>query len=398
MQPKFRSAFVPHDIKQPLKGADDGPLKGLTVAVKDMFAIAGERYGCGNPDWLRLQSPAKDHSAVVSRILAAGGTIIGKTVCDELFYSVTGANYHYGTPLNPKAPKRMPGGSSSGSASACASGACDLAVGSDTGGSVRVPASFCGLYGIRVTRGRIDFSGAAAMAPSFDAGGWFAPTPGLFGKLGPVLLRDWRDSTKDIAGVQIARDAFDQAEPAIAALCFGFLDAAKSALPQQHTIDLASDAVDRWREAMRITQAFEVWKTFGDFIGNADPKLGPGVAERVTIAASVTAADVARAKPVLDEATATLEAATANGRIIALPTCPTVAPLLTATPAELEDFRVRTMRLVCLASISGLPQITLPIGTVDGAPVGLSFIGWRNGEEELLALAKRLAPFVGFAA
>src|SRR5690606_24263239 len=119
-------------------------------------------------------------AAVVDQILGAGGSIIGKTICDEFFYSVSGVNAHYGTPLNPRAPGRIPGGSSCGSASAASAGACDIAIGSDTGGSVRVPASLCGIYGIRTTRGRMDLRGAMAMAPSFDAGGWFAATPGIF--------------------------------------------------------------------------------------------------------------------------------------------------------------------------------------------------------------------------
>ena len=175
---KFRSAFVPHDLTAPIAGAAKGPLAGLTVAVKDMYDIAGWRTGGGSPVWLDKHAPAKRHAAPVRKFLAAGATVIGKTVCDEFFFSLTGANAHYGTPLNPRAPGRLPGGSSAGSAAATAAGACDFALGSDTGGSVRVPASFCGIYGIRVTLGRVDMTGAMDMAPSFDAAGWFAHGPG----------------------------------------------------------------------------------------------------------------------------------------------------------------------------------------------------------------------------
>jgi amidase len=162
---RSRSAFVPHDLSAPMTGAGAGPLSGLTAAVKDMYDIAGYRTGGGSPDWLAAQVPAGSNSAAVARILAAGASIVGKTVCDEFFYSVSGANAHYGTPLNPRAPERLPGGSSSGSASATAAGACDFALGSDTGGSVRVPAAFCGVYGIRPTHGRVDLAGAMPMAP-----------------------------------------------------------------------------------------------------------------------------------------------------------------------------------------------------------------------------------------
>ena len=182
--PHSRSAFVPHDLTAPIAGAASGPLAGLTVAVKDMYDIAGYPTGGGSPDWLAQQSPAKTTCPAVRKLLDAGATVIGKTVCDEFFFSVAGANAHYGTPLNPRAPGRLPGGSSSGSASATASGLCDFALGSDTGGSVRVPASFCGLYGIRPTHGRVDLTGAMPMAPSFDVAGWFANGPGLFRKVG----------------------------------------------------------------------------------------------------------------------------------------------------------------------------------------------------------------------
>ena len=181
---RARSAFVPHDLTEPVAGAADGPLAGLNAAVKDMYDIAGSRTGGGSPDWLAAQAPARAHAAAVRAILEGGATVIGKTVCDEFFYSVSGANAHYGTPINPRTPGRLPGGSSSGSASATAAGACDFALGSDTGGSVRVPAAFCGLYGIRPTHGRLDPSGMMPMAPSFDVAGWLASGPGVFRRVG----------------------------------------------------------------------------------------------------------------------------------------------------------------------------------------------------------------------
>jgi amidase len=147
----YRSAFVPHDIDTPIHGAASGPLAGLTAAVKDMYDVAGYVAGCGNPTWLATHQPATRNAGAVQAILDAGAAIVGKTICDEFFYSVTGANHHYGTPINARAPGRLPGGSSSGSASAVGAGLCDFALGSDTGGSVRVPASFNGIYGLRPT-------------------------------------------------------------------------------------------------------------------------------------------------------------------------------------------------------------------------------------------------------
>src|SRR5262249_28867247 len=183
-----RSCFVPHDLAAPLRGASTGPLVGLSAVVKDMYDIAGERTGCGSPEWLATHAPASRNCPPVQKIPHAGASIVGKTVCDEFFYSVTGANAHYGTPINARAPGRLPGGSSSGSAAACGAGLCDFALGSDTGGSVRMPASFNGIYGLRPTHDRIEHNGVADMAPSFDGPGWVAGTPGRFRKGGAGVL------------------------------------------------------------------------------------------------------------------------------------------------------------------------------------------------------------------
>lgn len=182
------SAFVPHDLVAHIPGARRGPLAGLAAVVKDAFDIAGERTGAGSPEWLATADAAATTATAVQQVLDAGATIVGKTVCDEFLYSVTGANVHYGTPVNPRAPDRLPGGSSSGSASATAGGACDFALGTDTGGSVRVPAALCGVFGIRTSHGRVDTGGALPMAPSFDSVGWFAPSAGVLRRIGGVLL------------------------------------------------------------------------------------------------------------------------------------------------------------------------------------------------------------------
>src|ERR1700694_5906901 len=225
------SFFVPHDLDAPVAGSAAGPLAGLTAVVKDMYDIAGTRTGGGNPAWLAAQQPARAHAAAVAKILAAGATIAGKTVCDEFFYSVAGANAHYGTPVNLRAPGRIPGGSSSGSAAALAANACDFALGSDTGGSVRVPAAFCGLYGLRPTHGRVDLAGAMAMAPSFDVAGFFANAPGILRRVGSVLL-EGETRPAAIAHLIVADDAFAQADAPVAALGRDFLAAAARALPK----------------------------------------------------------------------------------------------------------------------------------------------------------------------
>ncbi len=392
----YRSAFVPHDLKAPLKGAPTGPLAGLSAVVKDMYDIAGERTGCGNPEWLTVHEPAARNCPPVQKLLDAGATIIGKTICDEFFYSVTGANAHYGTPVNARAPGRLSGGSSAGSAAACGAGLCDFALGSDTGGSVRIPASFNGIYGLRPTHERIEHSGVADMAPTFDVPGWFAATPGVFRKVGAVLLDSRRVPAK-IERVVVLEDAFEQADARVADLLRTLLEFMSDDLPSMTHGRIAPAGFDGWREAFRIVQAYETWQSFGGFVSKHKPNIGPGIRERIAFAATVTKAQDDAARTVQLGARDHIRQVAVPGTILALPTAPSIAPLASTPSAELEDFRVRVMRLTCTAGVAGLPQMNLPAALLDGCPIGLSFIGWAGGDEALLDLACELSRHCGMA-
>jgi amidase len=394
---RARSAFVPHDLTAPLAGDPVGPLAGLTAAVKDIYDIAGTRTGGGSPEWLDAHALAKSMAKAVRRILDAGATVIGKTVCDEFFFSVTGANAHYGTPLNPHAPGRLPGGSSSGSASATAAGACDFALGSDTGGSVRLPAAFCGIYGIRPTLGRVDLTGAMPMAQSFDAPGWFANGPGVFRTVGDVLLDRSTRAAAAVENLTVLDDAFAQADAEVARLLGDVLEDMAPVLPKARRDQAAPNGLDPWRECFRVIQAGEVWSNYGEFVERRRPNLGPGIRERMEFAAALTAHDIEKAREQHVVAHARIRSLAPVGTVLALPTAPCVAPPLDAPPDVLESFRVRVMRLTCIAGLSGLPQVTLPVGSVGGCPVGLSFIGWAGGDEALLALCVRLSRYCGRA-
>ena len=393
----YRSCFVPHDLAAPLKGAASGPLAGLSAVVKDMYDIAGERTGCGSPEWLATHPPAARNCPPVQKILDAGATIIGKTVCDEYFYSVSGANAHYGTPVNIRAPGRLPGGSSAGSAAACGAGLCDFALGSDTGGSVRVPASFNGIYGLRPTHERIEHSGVADMAPSFDVPGWFAATPGVFRKVGAVLL-DNRGVAAQINRVVVLEDAFAQAEEPVADLLRTLLEFMSDDLPEMAHGRIAPDGFDPWREAFRIVQAYETWQTFGAFVTKHRPNIGPGVKERMQFASTVTSAQADASREVVNKARDHIRQIVVPGTVLALPTAPSIAPKIEISGAELEEFRTRVMRLTCTSGISGLPQMNIPGGTINGCPIGLSFIGWAGGDEALLDLACKSSRHCGMAA
>jgi len=388
------SAFVPHDIARPIKGATAGPLAGLTVAVKDMYDIAGERTGGGNPRWLDTHPPAEKNAVAVQRLLDAGASVIGKTVCDEFFFSVTGDNAHYGTPVNPRAPGRLPGGSSAGSAAATAAGACDFAIGSDTGGSVRIPAALCGIYGIRPTHGRVDLSGAMPMAPTFDVAGWFAPGPGLLHNIGGVLL----EGTGEAAAIKrliIAEDALSQADAEVADEVRSFLKRACDVLPSPEPAVIAPAGFDAWRDCLRVIQGFEVWQHYGEFITTKQPALGPGIRQRMAYAASVSRADVDAARTALADMQSCVRRTIEPGTVVCLPTAPGIAPEINAPRTVLDAFRSRVMVLTCIAGIGGLPQVTLPIGYVAGCPVGASLIGWAGADEALLEAATALGAWCG---
>src|SRR5213080_3251576 len=209
------SPFVPGPPVR-IAGAPRGPLTGLTFAAKDLFDVAGHPTGGGNPDWARQNPVPARHAWAVQRLLDAGATLIGKTITDEVSLGIVGEDAFYGTPVNPRAPGRVPGGSSSGSAAAVAAGICDTALGTDTGGSVRVPASFCGLYGIRPTHGRLDLTGMMSQAPSSDTAGWFARDAATFAKVASVMLDEAIPATLPTRLV-VAVDAFGFADAETAA-------------------------------------------------------------------------------------------------------------------------------------------------------------------------------------
>src|SRR5712671_6604929 len=208
-------AFVPGPRVR-IEGRTGGPLAGLTFAAKDLFDVAGVPTGGGNHDWPTGRPLPSRHSWAVQTLLDAGATLIGKTITDEVSLGILGENAFDGTPVNVRAPGRVPGGSSSGSAAAVAAGICDTALGTDTGGSVRVPASFCSLYGIRPTHGRLDVSGMMRQAPTSDTTGWFARDRETFARVSAVMLGEAIPEMLPTRLV-VATDAFALAEPETAA-------------------------------------------------------------------------------------------------------------------------------------------------------------------------------------
>lgn len=384
-------AFVPEsDVN--MAGAGDGPLRGVTFAAKDIYDIAGHVTGCGNPDWARSHNAATQTSPAVQRMLDAGAYLVGKTITDELAYSLNGQNHHYGTPSNVNAPGRIPGGSSSGSASAVAGGLVDTALGSDTGGSIRTPGSYCGLYGLRPTHGRIPLDNVMPLAPSFDTCGWFARDAELLRRVGEVLFEEQAETAPAPARLLLAEDAFALAEEPVRKAMEPWVQKLEARLSPAEAVVIGEPGggLAEWMWRFRKIQAHEIWQIHGDWIEERKPRFGPEIKERFDWARSVTNEDAAEASAARRAFTDRLEATIPADGLLCLPTTPGIAPLVTASTESLLEHRGRVLSLNSIAGLSGLPQITLPLGTVSGCPVGLSLIASRNADLSLLAFAEAL--------
>jgi len=368
-----------------------GPLDGLTCAVKDVMSIAGHRTAFGQPTWYRTHPPGTQTALALQRVLSAGARLLGVTLTDELSYSLSGENVHYGTPVNPNAPGRVAGGSSSGSAAAVAAGLVDFALGTDCAGSVRLPASYCGIYGVRPTHGRVPTQGVFPFAPTFDALGWFARDPDVLLRAGRVLLADDAPAPAP-RRLLIAADAFGVVEPRVREALAGPVARLRALFDTVEDVVVCPTDLREWMECFRIVQAAEIWGNFGAWVTEHRPQFGPGIGERFEIASKVAPEEAAREREHRLGIVARIEEVVRPGDVLCLPTSPRVAPLRdTATDTMEVTYRYQAMCLLGIAGHGGLPQVSLPLATLDGCPLGLSIAAARGGDVMLLELAKRLA-------
>ena len=366
-----------------------GPLSGLTFAAKDLFDVADVVTGCGNPDWAATHQPAQTDAWAVDALLQAGATLVGKTITDEISLGLLGINRFYGTPLNPRAPDRVPGGSSSGSASAVAGGLVDVALGTDSGGSVRIPASFCGLYGLRPTHGRIPTEGMMTQAPSFDTVGYFARNATTFGQVGAVLLAEQVvDAFPD--EIIVATDCFALADEPVRRALLPVLDRLRHAAPVSESL-LANGDLRDWSHHQRVLQKSEFHATFRDWIDRVNPRLSAEVAGAFADDGHIPASNLAAAKTFRESASKRLDGLLDRRRVLCMPTSP-ILPI--GRDARLSEMRTAVHRIVdltAIAGLTGLPQVNLPMAAIGSIPVGLSLVGWRGGDAALVGAACALA-------
>ncbi len=388
------AALCEHEGRVRIEGARgrELPLAGVEFVAKDVFAVAGLRCCAGNPDWLRTHEPADASAPAVERLLAAGASLSGKAICDELTYSITGRNFHYGTPLNARAPGGIPGGSSSGSASAVARGLAALALGTDTTGSIRTPAALCGVWGMRPGHGAVPVAGVVPLAPSFDTAGALASEPGLLAAAIAALLGEGGGAPAGRpARLLIPADAWELADPAVR----GALEPALAELRgelEAREVALAPDAggLAAWADAVRIQQASEIWSVHGGWVERVRPLFGPGVGERFAAAQAIGDAAAKAAAAVRERAGDSVRELVGGDGVLAFPTCPTAAPSKATAEDELGAWRGRVMELTAAANVSGLPQLAIPYGAVDAGPVSLSLLGPPGSELALIELGAEL--------
>jgi amidase len=372
-----------------IAGAASGPLAGLRFAAKDLYDVAGFVTGGGNPSWLATHPPADITAPVILDLLDNGASLVGKTVTDDLACGMFGENPHYGTPLNPRYPDRVPGGSSSGSASAVAASRVDFAIGTDTGGSIRVPASFCEIYSLRPSHGRISLNGCIPMAPGFDTCGWLARDPDMLMRVGDVLLPD--DGDMAPSRFVVAEDLLALADAPVRE---GFENLFR-ALGVDETVRLLGDfSPDAVVAAFWPLMSRQLWNSNGRWFERENPVLAPGLRERFIQSSQVGPAEIQAADADRKRLTRAMGELLGDNKIVLFPTTHAPPPRRNSSLETLMHYRGRALKLVCPASMARVPQLVIPAVHVEGAHVGLSLLAGFGRDRMLLRAAIDLDPKV----
>lgn len=383
-------AFMPYPAV-PVPRAATGPLAGLGFGVKDLFHIHGYPTSGGQPLLLALLGVQSRTAPTVQTLLDAGARFVGKTITDELAFSMNGQNAHFGSPINGAAPDRIAGGSSCGSAAAVSHSLCDFALGTDTGGSVRAPASHCGLVGLRPSHGRVSLQDALDLAPSLDTCGWFTRDVPTFARVANVLLGDDAHPLPNNVRLLAPADLWALATPEARKALAPARSQIEAVLGKAGKAQVVLESLDAMYWHFRHIQGHESWQVDGDFIRRFAPPLGPGVAQRFEWSSQVTDAQAAEGRAFRERFTDHLTQLLGDDGVLVMPTMPDIAPRVADPDSALEDYRNRAIRLLCVAGLSGFPQLSLPLARRAGAPLGISLLGPRGSDRSLVRLAERMA-------
>lgn len=381
-------AFV-RDNHIALEGAKEGSLKDYVFAAKDVFMIKGSTVGNGHPDWLKSHGPDPFTSSAITKLLDEGADLVGKTICDELCYSISGENWHYGSPINPHDVRRFTGGSSSGSGAATAGGLVDFALGSDCLGSVRMPAAYNGLLGMRPTYQRVANDGEAPYCISMDVLGYVAKDPDVFTSVSEILLNEDEEKVT-FNQLFVATDCFDTVDSDVKEALQPAVAFIKTLLQESKDVVVAPEGLDSWVDTFKHVQGYEVWESYGGFVNKYSPRLSRGPKERLEWASTITLSQYRQA---LQEKALIEERFTEflpKDAILVLPTGANVAPLRTASLEDINKERAQSSNLLCISPLTGTPQITVPLINHHDVPLGITLIGAKGTDMELVRFASKL--------
>jgi amidase len=355
--------------------------RGVRLAVKDLIDMAGDVTTAGCRALAERAEPAVVDAACLAGARAARARIVGRTNLHELAFGVSGINPWYGTPLNPLDPRRVPGGSSSGSAVAVASGEAEVAYGTDSGGSIRIPAACCGVAGLKSTAGRVSLHGVRPLAPSLDTVGPMArDVNGL--TLGMQLLEPAFSVAAGGADVVVGRLAVE-ADPRIT----GALDRAlRLSGWQGRPLELPMwRAATAWAATLLIAEA---WQSNAALLAANPEGIGADVAARLARGAAVESATLAAARRVQRDWSVALAQVFSTVDVV-------VTPTLTIFPPRPEAAdQLLGARCTLPVNLAGVPAVSLPVPAVGGFPASLQLVGPAGGEERLLAAAAHLEAAV----
>ncbi|MGY5781289.1 amidase family protein [Vibrio chemaguriensis] len=377
----------------------NGALNGLTFAVKDNIDIAQYKTSYGSPSWQNKHKAAIYNALCVDQLLGSGATCLGKTVSDEFTYSLDGENFFFGTPVNPKVPDRIPGGSSSGSASAVACGLVDFAIGTDSAGSIRVPASLCGVYAMRPTMHRISEAGVLPFVPSTSTVGAFANDINVLGDVMQTLLKNECVVSQKIETIYLLEDAFNTSDAEVSALVKDSINnllvnidanvvsiTLSDILGEEATLDMLNV------NALRPLQTFEFLNTVGNWIEHESPELSPFFAMKYETVRKFDRKSVSDSLRLCERYFRQMFSFIKKDDLVLYPTVPTIAPLKHSLE-DMEtalDFYDRTMSITSFSGVGRLPEISIPIANIDNAPVGLSVAAGFYQDEFLISSVKQL--------
>jgi amidase len=379
----YPPAAVPH--------APSGSLHGLSFAVKDLFDVAGYPTSGGSPIVLARSALKSVNAPVVQTLLDAGARFVGKTITDELAFSMNGQNAHFGSPINGAAPERITGGSSSGSAAAVSHGLCDFALGTDTGGSVRAPANHCGLYGIRPTHGRISLKNALDLSPSFDTCGFFARDVQTFSRVAGALLGDDVNPLPSKIRLLMPNDVWELVTGDVARALQPAMERVTQVLGDARPCQAALDSFEAMYWNFRYIQGREAWQIDGALIEKFAIPLGTGVKERFAWAKHVTDEHVQAATAFRARFVAHMRSLLGDDGVLVMPTMPDIAPRVVSPETSLQAYRDAAIKMLCISGLSGFPQLSMPLATREDAPLGLSLLGPAGSDRCLVALAERIS-------